>query len=96
MGAKTLQNVRNSKQAIELISELAEECPSCGSPDIVNDRASEMVKCNECENLFDMSKTTKQSYTVKRLQQEGFEEAAAEISAMSSDEYNEFLTNFIF
>ena len=95
MSSKSIESFPKYKLAISVLSEMAEECPSCGSPDIFNDENSGQVGCRDCKSLFDIENATKKSQAVKRLRQEGFEEMAERVQSMSGSEYADFLKNYV-
>lgn len=89
-------NMPGGRQAIEKISEMADECPFCGSPDIGNQRETDMVLCHDCATQFDMDTCTEQVRVIKALNTMGLSEAADAIKTMTKDEYESFLADNVF
>lgn len=95
MGATDLKKCPVDKKALEVISEIVDECPNCGSVDFGHDRDTDMTICNECLKPFDLDQCSEKLHIVKTLRFRGLSHAADQLQEMNEDSFESFMKNYV-
>lgn len=82
-------------KAINLINQMLDHCPNCGSDNIANEGPPEdsglEVTCHDCSRQWIDDERSEQSKIVLFLFTKGLRQESEKIYSMSAGEYKEFL-----